>query len=106
MEKMSRRRIPPFLIGLATIVAYVATRSLNIANLPVFGDEAEYTWYAQTALHDPAERFISLTVGKQPLFIWLEMFFMRVLPNPLLAGRIESIAAGLVTMIGIAFLSY
>ena len=62
-------------------------------------------WYACTALHDPAERFISLEVGKQPLFIWITMLYIKLLGNPLLAGRLVSVTAGLLTMLGVWLLT-
>jgi 4-amino-4-deoxy-L-arabinose transferase-like glycosyltransferase len=63
-------------------------------------------WYAYTALHDPAQRFISLEVGKQPLFIWLTMFYIQFIGTPLLAGRLVSVTAGLLTMLGVWFLTF
>lgn len=88
------------------VLLYIIIRCLNFTSLPYFGDEAEYIWYGQTALHDPSQRFISLEVGKQPLFVWLIMLSLKIFSNPLIAGRMVSIAAGLLTMLGIWFLTY
>lgn len=82
------------------------SRFYHILNLPIFTDEAIYLRWAQIAKNDPAWRFISLTDGKQPLFIWLMMITMSFIKDPLLAGRLVSVGAGFVTMIGLFFLAY
>lgn len=87
--------------AIVLISVYFITRLYNILDLPIFTDEAIYIRWAQIALNDPAWRFISLTDGKQPSFIWLSMFFLRLIEDPLLAGRLVSTAAGLFTGIGI-----
>src|SRR3990167_121306 len=53
------------------VFSYFFTRLVNLKLIPIFTDEAIYTYWAQVALNDPAQRFISLQDGKQPLFIWL-----------------------------------
>lgn len=57
--------------------------------------------WAQIANQDPNWRFISLTDGKQPLFIWLTVGMMRFVSDPLIAGRLVSVFAGLGTLIGL-----
>lgn len=74
-------------------------------SLPLFTDEAIYTRWSQIARYDSAWRFISLTDGKQPLFIWLTMTVMRFVQDPLFAGRLVSVGAGFVTMTGLFLLS-
>lgn len=73
-------------------------------SLPLFTDEAIYVRWSQIARYDPSWRFISLTDGKQPLFVWLTMTVMRIIQDPLLAGRLVSVGAGLVSLIGLFFL--
>lgn len=91
-------------LGIGAVVLYLTTRLYNIMSLPLFTDEAIYTRWSQIARFDPDWRFISLTDGKQPLFVWINMIFMRVISDPLLSGRIVSVFAGLLTMIGLYFL--
>lgn len=88
----------------AIIILFFFTRFYNILSLPIFTDEAIYIRWAQIAKQDASWRFISLTDGKQPLFIWVVMIFMKFVSNPLLAGRMVSVGAGLITTIGIFFL--
>ena len=72
----------------------------------MFTDEAIYLRWAQISLHDSAWRFISLTDGKQPLFVWFAMLAMKFIKDPLLAGRLVSVFSGFFTMIGLWLLSY
>jgi len=85
-------------------IAYFSLRLYKIMSLPIFTDEAIYTRWSQIARYDPAWRFISLTDGKQPLFVWFDMLIMRIVSDPLLAGRLVSVFAGFFTMIGLYFL--
>ncbi len=84
---------------------YFTTRLYNISSLPMFTDEAIYTRWSQIARYDAAWRFISLTDGKQPSFVWLDMLFMRFVSDPLLAGRLVSVISGFFGLIGIFFLA-
>lgn len=93
------------IIAATTIfLVFIFTRFYNILSLPIFTDEAIYVRWAQIAKNDAAWRFMSLTDGKQPLFMWLEMVLMRFIKDPLLAGRMVSVGAGLFSMIGLFFL--
>lgn len=91
-----------FLFGFAAV--FLLMRFFQLLSLPIFTDEAIYTRWAQIASQDANLRFISLTDGKQPLFIWLDAFMMRLVHDPLMSGRIISVLAGLATMIGLYFL--
>lgn len=90
---------------LLIIPLYFFTRLANILIIPIFTDEAIYSYWAQVALHDPANRFISLEDGKQPLFIWIAAIFQRLIPDPLMATRLVSIFSGLGSLVGIYFLA-
>lgn len=94
-----------WILGLGFLSAYLFTRLANITAFPIFTDEAIYLRWAQIAGNDPNWLFISLTDGKQPLFVWLAMILMKVIEDPLLAGRLVSVIAGLFSMIGLFFLT-
>ncbi len=100
IQKHSIAIIIVFLTGL-----YFVSRLYNILGLPIFTDEAIYIRWSQIALNDPVWRFISLTDGKQPMFIWIAMLFLKFFDDPLLAGRLVSVFSGLFSMIGIFFLT-
>lgn len=91
--------------SLVIILLFIFSRIYNVTSLPIFTDEAIYLRWAQIAKNDANWRFISLTDGKQPLFIWFVMLVMKFINDPLLAGRLVSVGAGLATTIGIFFLS-
>lgn len=95
----------PHVFWTGIIALYLATRLINIKIIPIFTDEAIYSYWAQVALHDPVHRFISLEDGKQPLFIWLAAIFQKFIADPLIASRLVSVAAGVGSLIGIYLLS-
>src|SRR6266581_4945616 len=99
------KKSSPFLFGLGILVLFFVTRFYNILALPIFTDEAIYVRWSQIASNDAAWRFISLTDGKQPMFVWIAMILMKVIHDPLLAGRVVSVFAGLFSMIGLFFLT-
>lgn len=93
------------LLGLFFLIAYFFTRLVNLTFLPIFTDEAIYLRWAQIAKNDANWRFISLTDGKQPLFVWLTMVVMKVVNEPLLAGRLVSVFTGIIGLISVYFLA-
>lgn len=100
------KKILPELIAFPILTAiFLVTRLVKILSVPIFTDEAIYTRWAQIARFDSNWRFISLTDGKQPSFIWLDMIVMKIIDDPLLSGRLVSVGAGFVTVIGLYFLS-
>ncbi len=102
MSLIKRNLFFVFLLGIA--ILYSVGRLYDLLSLPIFTDEAIYVRWAQIANNDASWRFISLTDGKQPLFVWLEMISMRLIHDPLLAGRLVSVAGGFASMIGIFLL--
>lgn len=95
-----------FLSGIGAIVLFFLTRLINISTLPIFTDEAIYIRWAQIAKQDASWRFISLTDGKQPMFVWVDMVFLKFIHDPLLASRLVSVGAGLLSMIGVVAVTY
>ncbi len=87
------------------VLAYLLTRLVNLKIIPIFTDEAIYSYWAQVALHDPQHRFISLEDGKQPLFIWFAALSQRFVMDPLIATRLVSTLAGFGSIVGIYFVA-
>ncbi|HVZ59070.1 MAG TPA: glycosyltransferase family 39 protein [Patescibacteria group bacterium] len=92
------------LFSVGVFVLFCLLRLPTLTQLPIFTDEAIYLRWAQIALHDANWRFISLTDGKQPLFIWAVLLSMKFIKDPLVAGRLVSVGAGFMTMVGFFFL--
>ena len=90
----------------ALVVLYLATRLYNLTSLPIFVDEAIYSRWSQIALHDASWRFISLTDGKQPLWVWISMAPLKLLADPLFATRLTSVLSGLIGMLGLVYTGF
>lgn len=95
-----------WLILLLLVGTYLVLSLTNLTRLPIFVDEALYLRWAQIAWHDASWRFISLTDGKQPLYIWFVIPFMKLISDPLAAGRTASVVAGLGTILGMGYLGW
>ncbi|MCL5676049.1 MAG: glycosyltransferase family 39 protein [Patescibacteria group bacterium] len=104
--KLLKKYKKEILIGLLLLIAYLVMRLVNLTALPIFTDEAIYLRWAQIAKNDANWRFISLTDGKQPLYVWLAMVFMKVIKDPLTAGRLVSVASGIFGMFFLGLLSW
>ncbi len=72
---------------------------------PIFGDEAIYIHWSQMMRSEPSLRFVPLSDGKQPLFMWITIPFLKIFNDPLFAGRILSAICGLISTGGIMILS-
>lgn len=88
---------------LALVIAYLASRLFHLTSLPIFVDEAIYSRWSQIALHDASWRFISLTDGKQPLWVWASMLPLKLFSDPLFATRLTSVVSGLFAMLGLVY---
>lgn len=89
---------------LATFSTLIRLYHLTI--LPVFADEAIYIRWSQVMAAEPTLRFLPLSDGKQPLFMWILMFAVNRFSDPLFVGRLISVSTGFMTLIGIVILSY
>lgn len=78
----------------------------NLTILPVFVDEAIYVRWSQVMATESTLRFLPLSDGKQPLYMWVLMFLIKFFENPLYAGRLISVATGMGSLIGVFTLSY
>lgn len=107
MKKESVKEIRLIIICVLTLLGfYFLTRLINLTIIPIFTDEAIYLRWGQIALADPKWRFISLIDGKQPLLIWLFLPVLKLMSDPLVAGRLVSVAAGFFGMIGLMSFSW
>ncbi len=87
-----------YLYFLPWAIVYFITRLINLTSLPVFADEAIYVRWSQVIKAVETLRFIPLTDGKQPLFMWITVPFFKVFADPLFASRFVSVLAGFVTL--------
>ena len=94
------------LAGLGILILGLVLRLISLTVLPVFADEAIYIRWSQIMANEPTLRFLPLSDGKQPLFMWILMFLVSRVSDPLFAGRLISVASGIGTAAGIFSLSY
>ena len=87
-------------------ILYFILRLPNLTLQPIFADEAIYIRWAQIMRAEPTLRFVSLTDGKTPLFMWLMIPLFKIFEDPLLAGRFLSVISGFFTLLGAVFLSW
>jgi 4-amino-4-deoxy-L-arabinose transferase-like glycosyltransferase len=97
------RRHPVSIALIGIFVLYFLTRLLFLGRLPVFFDESIYIRWSQQALRG-GKLLVSLTDGKPPLHVWLMIPFVSLFKDPLIAGRLASVAAGALTVWGMFLL--
>src|SRR3989344_3536017 len=95
-----------FLMGAGIFVLALFLRLYNLTILPIFGDEAIYIRWAQVMRAEPGLRFIPLSDGKQPLFMWVVIPFLKIIHDPLVAARVVSLFTGIGSLIGVFVLTY
>ncbi len=87
-------------------IGYWVIRLPMLTSQPVFADEAIYIRWAQIMRSEPSLRFLPVTDGKTPLYMWTLMPMLKLIQDPLLAGRLLSVIMGFGTWLGIVFLSW
>ncbi len=108
MRYSSVKKYPTWglIITFFLFLAGAGLRLYRLEYVPVFGDEAIYIRWAQVMLNEPTLRFLPLSDGKQPLFMWAIMPFLRLIDDPLVAGRVVSVLCGIGTAVGVFILSF
>lgn len=97
----------PFFLALALITVFAGLlRVYKLTLIPVFADEAIYIRWSQVMANEATLRFLPLSDGKQPLFMWVLMFLVRRFSDPLFIGRLVSVGAGLGSLLGVSAVSY
>lgn len=72
---------------------------------PIFADEAIYIRWAQVMRAEQTLRFLPLSDGKTPLYMWAMIPLFKFIHEPLLAGRLLSVLSGFLTLSGLFLLS-
>jgi len=94
------------LIGAAILLVAAMLRLVNLNSLPVFADESIYVRWAQIMRAESTLRFLPLSDGKQPLYMWAVIPFLKLITDPLIAGRLLSALAGLGTTVGVGVAAF
>ncbi|MDO8573412.1 MAG: glycosyltransferase family 39 protein [Candidatus Daviesbacteria bacterium] len=104
MNFLLKHRLEILILALLA-VAYFIIRLPNLTLQPIFADEAIYIRWAQVMRAEQTLRFLPLSDGKTPLFMWAMMPMLKFIQDPLLAGRLLSVISGFTTLMGVFFLS-
>ncbi|MEK7497522.1 MAG: glycosyltransferase family 39 protein [Patescibacteria group bacterium] len=94
------------LTGVGILIFAFLIRLYNLTLLPVFADEAIYIRWSQIMSAEPTLRFLPLSDGKQPFYMWVLMFVVGRVSDPLFAGRVLSVVSGIGSIVGIFAVSY
>ncbi len=95
------------ILGLILVVLLsLSIRIYNLTSLPIFADEAIYIRWAQIMRSEATLRFLPLSDGKQPLFMWIMIPFLKVIGDPLFAGRLTSVFTGIGSILGVFVASF
>ena len=87
------------------LIFYLLITAIALTALPVFSDEAIYIHWAQVATNEPSKyAFLPMLDGKPPLHVWTLIPMLKVVQDPLLAGRLVSVLVGLVNVLLIGIL--
>lgn len=105
MKKVVVSWVPYILILISILFFALFLRIFNLTILPIFADEAIYIRWSQIMAAEPTLRFLPLSDGKQPLYMWVLMFLVNRFSDPLFAGRIVSALTGLGTVVAIFLFS-
>ncbi len=92
-----------FLAGLTGL--YFITRLRGLQLFPIFTDEAMYIHIAQIINENRENLFLTKINALKPLFIWMIAVYQDYITDPILAGRLVSVTAGMVSILGIYFLA-
>lgn len=105
MKQFFRSYSKEFFTLALIFIIYFILRTPNLTLQPIFADEAIYVRWAQVMKAEPTLRFVSLSDGKTPLFMWLMMPMFKVFDDPLFAGRFLSVLAGGGTLLAVYLLT-
>lgn len=95
-----------FCLVLFISLVYFILRLPNLTLQPIFADEAIYIRWAQVMRAEPTLRFLPLSDGKTPLFMWAMIPLFKIFKDPLFAGRFLSVISGYITFLGVLFLGW
>ncbi len=92
-------------IGFLILLLATVLRFANLGSFPIFADESIYIRWSQVMRVEPSLRFLPLSDGKQPLYMWATIPFLKLISDPLVAARTFSALSGIGTLLGIALMA-
>lgn len=104
--KFFKQNKTAFFIVFLLAVAYFLIRIPDLIKQPIFADEAIYIRWSQVMRAEPTLRFLPLSDGKTPFYMWMMIPFFKIFDDPLYAGRFLSVLSGFGTFLGVLFLGW
>jgi 4-amino-4-deoxy-L-arabinose transferase-like glycosyltransferase len=101
MKRFIKKNKKLILLAILILGAGVLLRLYQLTLLPIFADEAIYVRWAQVMRAEETLRFLPLSDGKQPLYMWSVIPFLKLFSDPLFAGRFLSVLSGIATIVGV-----
>ena len=101
MKKFLAKNKKLILLAILILGAGFLLRIYQLTLLPIFADEAIYIRWAQVMRAEETLRFLPLSDGKQPLYMWSVIPFLKIFTDPLFAGRFLSVLSGIATIVGV-----
>lgn len=102
---LKKVNLPFFLLFFILLLSFLV-RVINLTRWPIFADEAIYIRWAQVMKNEATLRFLPLSDGKQPLFMWLVIPLLKVFSDPLFAGRFLSAICGVMSVLGVFLIAF
>ncbi len=95
-----------YFLPVGITIFYFFFHLINLTGLPIFADESIYIRWAQLIIDEPSRYlFFALNDGKTPLFIWSQLPFLLLLPDPLWATRFLAVLVGFVQIFTLGFIA-
>lgn len=95
-----------WLVALGILVAGLTLRVWNLNRLPIFADESIYVRWSQVMRAESSLRFLPLSDGKQPFFMWATIPMFKLIADPLVAARTLSALADTGSILLVGVLAY
>ena len=110
-KNMTHLKVKQFLPLIALLVVYFFIRLQHLQTIPVFNDEAIYLRWSQLIKNVDSLRFVPLSDGKEPLFMWVTAVAYKFISDPQISGRFLSVVFGSFTLVtlyifSLIFLNY
>ncbi len=86
MKKFLKQWKWVIIVGFGILLTSFLIRLYHLTLLPVFADEAIYIRWSQIMSREPTLRFLPLSDGKQPFYMWILMFYLTLIGHGLLKG--------------------
>ena len=92
------RRTWLWVAAVGIVAVYLGSRLWFMSRLPYFLDEGIFATFSYQGAQSAHQLFVTLTIGKEPLQAWLGIPWQALGSDPLMAMRLVSMSAGLLTV--------